>query len=182
MPEHGAHQCVEPVFRVHVPGRFRLQSRLDQPDEVRAPRRRVRRGRLQGRLPDAHHGAGNPRRQFELSDAGDCQEQPCVSAARPGLRQSRRAAHVARSAVRQRRRPRLCCGAHRNHDWRGLRAIGTCRPRSGWPVCGVRGQSRAVPARHAEASRRGEGDQSEERAGRVIHRRTADLGRGGAPG
>ena len=58
-------------------------------------------------VPHADHGAGDPRRQLELSDAGDREEQPRVPAARPRLREPGRAADVARPAVRQRRRPRL---------------------------------------------------------------------------
>ena len=106
--EHRPDQRVESLLRVHVPGRLGVQPGVDQPDEVRAPRRRVRR-----------RGATRPpcrtlitaqeihRRQRELSDAGDCEEQPRVSSARPRLREPGRAADVARPAVRQRRRPRL---------------------------------------------------------------------------
>ena len=50
-----------------------------------------------------HHGAGDHRRQRELSDAGDREEQPRLPAARARLREPRRAADVARPAVRQRR-------------------------------------------------------------------------------
>ena len=35
LPEHGAHQRVEPVLGVHVPRRLGVQPRVDQPDEVR---------------------------------------------------------------------------------------------------------------------------------------------------
>ncbi len=67
--------------------------------------RRVRPRGVRRRLPHAHHGAGDPRRQLELSDAGDREEQPRLPSARPRLRQHRRAADVARPALRQRRRP-----------------------------------------------------------------------------
>jgi ribonucleoside-diphosphate reductase alpha chain len=40
LPEHGADQLVEPVLRVHVPGRLGVQPGVDQPDEV-PPRGRV---------------------------------------------------------------------------------------------------------------------------------------------
>ena len=49
VPEHGAHQRVEPVLRVHVPRRLGVQPGVDQPDEVRASRRRVRRRGVQAR-------------------------------------------------------------------------------------------------------------------------------------
>ena len=61
-------------------------------------------GRLREGLPDDDPGAGDPRRQRQLSDAGDREELARVSSARPGLRQPRRAADVARPALRQRRR------------------------------------------------------------------------------
>ena len=38
LEEHGADQRVEPVLRVHVPGRFRLQPGVAEPDEVRGSR------------------------------------------------------------------------------------------------------------------------------------------------
>ena len=62
---------------------------------------------VRGGLPHADHGAGDPGRQLQLSDAGDHQEQPRLPSARPRLRQPRRAADVARPALRQRCRPRL---------------------------------------------------------------------------
>ena len=52
---------------------------------------------VRGGLPDDDHGAGDPGRQLELSDAGDREEQPRVPSARPRLRQPRRAADVARA-------------------------------------------------------------------------------------
>ena len=36
--EHGAHQCVESVLGIHVPGRFGLQPGVAEPDEVREGR------------------------------------------------------------------------------------------------------------------------------------------------
>ncbi len=51
---------------------------------------------VRGGVPDDDHGAGDPGRQLELSDAGDREEQPRVSSARPRLREPRRAADVAR--------------------------------------------------------------------------------------
>ena len=69
LPGDRSHLRQQPVLRVHVPERLGVQPGVDQPDEVREGRRRVRRRVVQGRHPDAHHGAGDHRRQRELSDA-----------------------------------------------------------------------------------------------------------------
>ena len=53
-----------------------------------------------------------------------------LPSARPGLREPRRAADVARPAVRQRRGPRLRGGDHRDDARRGVRAVGEDRARS----------------------------------------------------
>ena len=50
-PRHGSDQRQQPLLRVHVPGRLGVQPVVDQPDEVRQGRRRVRRRRLQGGVP-----------------------------------------------------------------------------------------------------------------------------------
>ena len=126
-PEHGAHQREQPVLGIHVPGRFGLQPVVAEPDDVRQGRRRVRRRCVSRRLPRDDHGAGNPRRQLELPDPGDRQEQPRVPSARPRLRQPRRPADVARPALRQRRRPRFRRRDHRGDDRRGLRPVGAHR-------------------------------------------------------
>ena len=63
--------------------------------------RRVRRRGATGYAARAHdHGAGDPRRQRELPDAADRGEQPPVPAARPRLRQPRRAADEPRPGLR----------------------------------------------------------------------------------
>ena len=154
LPEHGAHQREQPVLRVHVPGRLGVQPVVAQPDEVRAGGRRVRRGIVQGRGADADHGAGNPRRQRQLPDQGDREEQHRLPSARPRLCEPRRAADVARIAVRQRRRPRLRRRHHRADDRRGVRAVGARGARSRRSVRRLREQPRAVPPRDAQASRR----------------------------
>ena len=87
---------------------------------------------------------------------GDRAEQPRLPAARPRLRQPRRAADVARPALRQRRRPRLRGGDHRGDERRGLRAVGADRARPRRPVRRLREEPRAVPARDAQAPRRGQ--------------------------
>ena len=45
LPEDRSHQREQPVLGIHVPGRLGVQPGVDQPDEVRQGRRRVRRGR-----------------------------------------------------------------------------------------------------------------------------------------
>ena len=60
--EHGAHQRLEPVLGVHVPGRFGVQSLVAEPDEVRRPGRAVRRGGVPARGGYADCGAGDYRR------------------------------------------------------------------------------------------------------------------------
>ena len=59
LPGHRPHQRQQPVLRVHVPGRLGVQPGVDQPDEVRQGRRRVRRGR-RSRPPAAR---SSPRRR-----------------------------------------------------------------------------------------------------------------------
>ena len=104
-----------------------------------------------------HHRAGDPGRQLELPDEGDRAEQPRLPAARPRLREPRRAADVARPAVRQRRGARLRGGDHRGDARRGLRAVGARRARSRRAVRRLREEPRAVPARHAQAPRGAQG-------------------------
>ena len=53
--EHGAHQRVESVLRVHVPGRFGVQPGLAEPAQVPEGRRRVRRRVIPARRRDHHH-------------------------------------------------------------------------------------------------------------------------------
>ena len=141
LPEHGAHQREQPVLGVHVPRRLGVQPGVDQPDEVRArDDGEFDSVGVRGGVPDADHGAGDPGRQLQLSDAGDREEQPRLPSARPRLREPRRAADVARPALRQRRRPRLRGGDHRDHARRGLRAVGA--------------RSRAITAGRSPATRR----------------------------
>ena len=61
-------------------------------------------------------------------------------------------------------------GDHRADDRRGLRAVGAHRARSRRPVRRLRRQPRAVPARHAQASRRDQGHQRQARARRPLRR------------
>ena len=102
--EHGSDLRVQPVLRVHVPQRHRLQPGEPQPHEVRRRGRRVRRRGVPLRGAADPHGAGDPRRQRVLPDAADRGELAQVPAARPGLREPRRPAHVTRPRVRLGRR------------------------------------------------------------------------------
>ncbi len=63
-----AHQRIESVLGIHVPGRFGLQPGVAEPDEVRRTGRRVRCRSLPPRLRHRDHGAGDHRRQRQLSD------------------------------------------------------------------------------------------------------------------
>ena len=69
--EHGAHQRLESLLRVHVPRRLGLQPGVAQSDEVRLPQRYFRRRELSLRRRRAHHRAGNPGRLRRLSDRID---------------------------------------------------------------------------------------------------------------
>ena len=182
LPEHGSHQRQQPVLGVHVPRRLGVQPGVDQPDALCRRQRRVRRQRVQGGLPHVHHGAGDPGRQLELPDQGDREEQPRLSAAGPGLRQPRRAADVARPALRQRPGPRLLGRDHGADDGRSLRAVGARRARPRRAVCRLREEPRAVPARHAEAPRRHPRHQQQAGAGRSLPGRALVVGRGGGAG
>ncbi len=131
---------------------------------------------FRARLPRADHRAGDHRRQRELPDQGDRAQQPRLSAARARLREPRRAADVARPAVRQRRRPRHGGGDHRGHDRRGLCPVGARGARPRRSVRRLREESRAVPARDAQASQRDQGHRSHQRAEGPLRRRRARRG------
>ena len=77
--EHGPDLRDQPVLRVHVPQRHRLQPGLPQPHEVRPRGRRVRRRGLPLRGQADDHGPGDPRRQRQLPDAEDRGEHPPAS-------------------------------------------------------------------------------------------------------
>ena len=97
--EHGPHQRVQPVQRVHVHRRQRVQPRLAEPDEVPPRGRRARRRGLRARRRHGLPRAGDPRRLLELPDARDRQEREGLPPARPRLREPRRAPHGARASV-----------------------------------------------------------------------------------
>ena len=130
-PEHGPDQRVEPVLGVHVDRRLRLQPRLAEPDEVpprgRRARRRGVRARGRRRLPRP----GDPRRLLVLSDARDRAEREGLPPARPRLREPRRAADVARPAVRLGRGPGVRGGDHRADDRPRLPQVGRDREADG---------------------------------------------------
>ncbi len=70
----GAHQRIEPVLRVYVPGRQRLQPGLAEPDEVRDARRPLRREILPQGGGRRHHRHGDHRRQRQLPHGKDHEE------------------------------------------------------------------------------------------------------------
>ena len=151
---HGPDPRLQPVLRVHVPQRHRVQPGLAQPHEVRRGRRRVRCRGLPVRGQGDDHRPGDPGRQRLLPDPADRGEQPQVPAARPGLRQPRRAADVPRSGLRLRRGSQLRGRADRDHARRGVSPVGRDRARPRRPVLLLRREPRAVPAGHRQAPRR----------------------------
>ena len=120
------------------------------------------------RLPPDDHGPGDPRRQRQLPDAEDRGEQPPLPAARPGLRQPRRAAHEPRPGLRLAGRAGLRRRDHLDHDRRGLPPERRHRPRPRRPVHRVREEPRAVPGRHRQAPRGGHAHPHGGRAGRRL--------------
>ena len=68
LPEHGADQRVQPVLGIHARRRLGLQPRLDQPPEVPARGRHLRRGRLRAHRRRRLPGPGDRRRVLELPD------------------------------------------------------------------------------------------------------------------
>ena len=180
-PEHRPHQRVEPVLGVHVDRRLGVQPRLAEPHEVPPRGRRARhrgvRARRRRRLPRP----GDRGRLLVVSDARDREEREGIPAARPRLREPRRAAHGARPPVRLGRGPRLCGRDHRAHDGPRLPQVRAGRE--------AHGAVRRLPAergghdrRHREASRRGrEHRPLELRAGRSPRGRAPRMGRGARP-
>ena len=125
----------------------------------RERRGRVRRRGVPPRVPRHDHRAGNPRRQRQLPDAEDRQEQPPFRPLGLGyanlgaLLMSRGLAYDSRRGARLRRRH------HRDDDRRGVPPSARS-PATTAALREVREEPRAVPPRHAEAPRR-----------RVPHRR-----------
>ncbi len=120
LPEYGAHQRLQSLLRVHVPRQFGVQPSIAEPAQVLAARRHLRDRCLQACHRDHHPGAGDHRRQRALPDTGDRSQFAALPAARPGLRQSRLAHHVARSALRLGARARMVRRCHGADDRLGL--------------------------------------------------------------
>ena len=180
--EHRADQRQQPVLRVHVPRRQRLQPGEPQPHEVREGRRRVRHRGVQARGADRVHRAGDHRRQRELSHAAHRREQPRLPAHRSGVREPGCAAHEPWPRLRLRGRPRLLGGRHRAHAVGGCTPVRPHRARPGRRLRRLRHQPRAVPQGHAPASRCGVSDRSPARADRPARRHAHRLGRGRGAG
>ena len=83
LPEHGAHQRVEPVLRVHVPRRHGLQPGEREPHQVPARGRVVRRRRLPARVPHLLHRAGDPRRPVRATRRRASRATVTTTAPRP---------------------------------------------------------------------------------------------------
>ena len=129
--EHVAHQRVESVQRVHVDRRPRVQPRVAEPDEVPPRGRRARRRGVRARGRHGLPRAGDPRRLLVVSDARDREEREGVPAARPRLREPRRAADGARPSVRLGRGTRVRGGRHVADD-RAAPTASRPRSRRGW--------------------------------------------------
>ena len=153
-PEHGPHQRVEPVLGVHVDRRLRVQPRLAQPAQVPPRGRRARRRGLRARGRRRLPRAGDPRRLLVVPDARDREERQGVPAARPGLREPRRAADGARASVRLGRGPRLRSGDHGADDRPRLPQVGGDRRADG-PVRRLPAERRRDDRRDVDAPRRG---------------------------
>src|SRR5207249_2008705 len=100
LPEHGAHQRVESVLRIHAPRRQRLQPRQPEPDAVRRAGRELRRRGLPARGRHHDHRAGHRGRPLQLPHARDRGHRARLPRARPGLREPGRAPDVARPPLR----------------------------------------------------------------------------------
>jgi hypothetical protein len=123
LQEHRPHQRLQPLLGVHVPRRLRLQPRQLQPAQVPHSRRTVRHPRLPRRHRHRHHRDGDHRRRRRLPHRIHRPQLARLPPARPRLRQSRRAAHGLRPALRLRRRPRPRRNPHRHHLRRRLLAV-----------------------------------------------------------
>ena len=103
---------------------------------------------LPPRVRRRHHRAGDARRQLLVPDAGDRGELPQVPAARPRLREPRRAAHGDRPSVRLRRGPRL----RRRRSRRSCAARRTCSPRRSPRSSGPSPATRPTATRSSRSS------------------------------
>ncbi len=152
VPQQRPHQRVESVLGVHAPRRQRLQPRQPESHALRGRRRELRRRVVHARSRHRHHGAGHRRRLLELPHGSDHEERARVPRARPGLREPGRAPHVARPAVRLRRRPRVCRRRHGADVRPGIPALGAGRGRAR-PLRGVCRESRRAAAGDRQAPR-----------------------------
>ena len=103
LPGVGADQRVEPVLGVHARGRFGVQPRLDQPDEVPQRGRELRRRGLLPRRGRRLLCPGDRRGPLELPDRRDRPQCQGLPPDRTRLREPRRAPDVERASVRLRR-------------------------------------------------------------------------------
>ena len=122
------------LLGVHAPRQQRLQSGVDQPAQVPARGRHLRRRELQRHRRRRVHCAGDPGGQRRLPDREDRRELAAVTASSGlGYANLGRAAHGPGPALRLRRGPRLGGVDHRAHDGPRLRRVGPHRRRAWAP-------------------------------------------------
>ena len=155
MPEHGAHQRLEPVLRVHARRQLGVQPREPQPHAL--PHRRTAsstsmRSRTRSTCVFMAQEILVSNSSYPTEPIG-AQRAPHAPA-RARLRQPRRAADGARARLRLRRGPRVRGGDHGADDGPRLPASAEHRVAHG-RVRRVRAQPRADAARDREAPRSG---------------------------
>ena len=124
VPGRGADQRVQPLLRIHVPRRHGLQPRLAQPDHLPAQGRQLRHRELRARRPALDRRPRDRGGDGAVPVPRDCAALLSLPDAGPRLRQSGRAAHVARPLLRQRRGPGALRRHQRAHDRHRLRSLG----------------------------------------------------------
>ena len=153
-PNSGRINASNPVLRVHVPRRHRVQPGLHQSGQVPPRGRHLRHRGFPPHRPAVDHGARNlgahglvpiePHRRAQLS----------LPHPRSRFRQHRLAAHASRHPIRLRQGPRHLRRHHRHHDRRGLHHLGRDGLRAR-PLRGFRRQPRRHAAGHRQPPPRG---------------------------
>ena len=131
LPRRRAHQCLQPLLRVHVPRRHGLQSGVAEPHDLPAGGRQLRRRSLPPCRHDLDGCAGSLRPDGAVPEPGDRGALLQVPHAGTRLRQPRRTADVPRSVLRQRGRPRPGRRHHGADDRPVLRHLGRDGPGAG---------------------------------------------------
>ena len=173
------HQRVEPVQRVHVRRRLGLQPGVAEPDEVLQPG-----GRLLRRARRFRHACDVVITAQEMLVDNCSYPTPAIAAellqvpaARPGLREPRRAPDGGRRSVRLGRGPRVRRRDHVAHVRRGVPAVLEGR-RGARALRRLRAQPRGLPRGHRHAPPRGLRSAVEGRPGGALQGADGGLGRG----